>query len=399
MITGIYNAGIFSMDSAGGNAFLETGWITLEGPRIKDIGAGMGAPGYCDRVIDLEGKIITPGLIDAHTHLGLYEEGNAKEGDDTNETSDPSTPHLRAIDGISPRDIGFQAARESGVTCVGCLPGSTNVIGGLGAVVKTAGNTVQGMVISPNCGLKVAFGENPKRVYGDKDKTPVTRMAEAGLLREKFVQALEWLREKEKEGPSSGKRDLQHESFVEVLQGKIPLRVHAHRADDMMTAIRIAEEFGVQIVLEHCMEGHFIAQEIASRDIPVVYGPMLLGRVKQELREMDETTPALLSQAGIKMAISTDHPELSIKHLSLSAAVAVREGLDKINALKAITINPADILGVSSRVGSLAPGKDADLVVWTGMPFELMTRVGTVLINGDPVYDSIGVFKKDFGCC
>ena len=398
MILGFKNAGIFSMDDSRENSFLPSGWLTVEEGRIKEIGSGIEVPGYCDKVIDLEGRIITPGLIDAHTHLGLYEEGNAKEGDDTNETSAPSTPHLRAIDGISPRDIGFQAARESGVTCVGCLPGSTNVIGGLGTVVKTTDSIVERMVLLDNCGLKVAFGENPKRVYGEKNKTPVTRMAVAGLLREKFVQALEWQREKEKEHEKEKrsifpeKRDLQHESFIAVLRGDIPLRVHAHRADDMMTAIRISEEFGVKIILEHCMEGRFIAREIAARNIPVVYGPMFLGRVKQELREMDEVTPVLLSQAGIKLAITTDHPELSIKHLSLSAAVAVREGLDEIAALKAITINAAEILGVASKVGSLVPGKDADLAIWTGMPFELRSKVGAVLINGSPVYDALSIF-------
>jgi len=392
MIIGFVNAGIYTMDGDDAGIFLPCGWITVDDGRIKDIGAGREIPGYCERIFDLAGKIITPGLIDAHTHLGLYEEGNAKEGDDTNETSNPSTPHLRAIDGISPRDIGFKAARESGVTCVGCLPGSANVIGGLGAVVKTIDSTVEGMVLSENCGLKVAFGENPKKVYGEKNKTPVTRMAVAGLLREKFVRALEWQKEKEqKECSSVQKRDLHHEAFIDVLQGNIPLRVHAHRADDMMTAIRIAEEFQVRIVLEHCMEGHFIAEEIASRDIPVVYGPMFLGRVKQELKEMDEHTPALLSQAGVKIALSTDHPELSIKHLSLSAAVAVREGMDELNALRAITINAAEILGVSTRVGSLRAGKDADLVVWTGSPFELKSKVGSVFINGCLVHDTLDI--------
>lgn len=393
MIIGLVNAGIYTMEGDDAGTFLPSGWITMENGRIKDLGAGSEIPVYCERIIDLTGKIITPGFVDAHTHLGLYEEGNAKEGDDTNETSNPSTPHLRAIDGISPRDIGFKAARESGVTCVGCLPGSANVIGGLGAVVKTIESTVEGMVLSKNCGLKVAFGENPKRVYGEKNKTPVTRMAVAGLLRDKLVQALEWQREKEQkeERSSVKKRDLHHESFIDVLQGNIPLRVHAHRADDMMTAIRIAEEFQVQIVLEHCMEGHFIAQEIASRKIPVVYGPMLLGRVKQELKEMDERTPALLSDAGVKIALSTDHPELSIKHLSLSAAVAVREGLDELTALRAITINAAEILGVSNRVGSLRAGKDADLVVWTGSPFDLKSKVGSVFINGRLVYDTLKI--------
>lgn len=387
MITGLINARLITMDDQE-DFFLTPGWIIIEGSRIREIGRSGNVPEYCNKVIDLKGKVVTPGLIDAHSHLGLYEEGNAKEGDDTNETSSPITPHLRAIDGISPRDIGFGAARESGVTCVCCLPGSTNVVGGLGAVVKTAGNTVDKMVLRENCCLKVAFGENPKRTYGEKKKSPVTRMAEAALLREKFVQALEW----QKESASSPKRDLQQQVLVDVLEGKIPMRVHAHRADDMMTAIRIAEEFGISIVLDHCMEGHFIAEEIAKRSIPVVYGPMFLGRVKQELREMDESTPGILSQAGIKIALTTDHPEISIRHLHLCAGVAAREGLPEKIALRAITINAAEILGVSSRVGSLSPGKDADLVIWTGSPLEMMSKVDAVLINGCPVYDRLGIF-------
>jgi len=387
MIVGFGNARLITMHNGQEDLFLAPGWICVEAGRIKDIGFGEGVPQYCDSFVDLEGKVITPGLIDAHTHLGLYEEGNAKEGDDINEISNPSTPHLRAIDGISPRDVGFKAARERGVTCVCCLPGSANVIGGLGAVLKTKDAVVDKMVISENCCLKVAFGENPKRVYGEKRENPVTRMAIAGLLREKFVQAMEWRREHD----GKMKRDLQHQVFVDVLEGRLPMRVHAHRSDDVMTAIRIAEEFGVKIVLEHCMEGHFIVEEIAQRGIPVVYGPMLLGRVKQELREMDERTPGVLSNAGVKVALTTDHPEVSIRHLSLCAAVAAREGMGEIEALKAVTINAAEILGVASRIGSLVPGKDADFVIWTGSPFELFSKVEAVFIDGQPVYDTLGI--------
>lgn len=388
MILGLTNARLITMEPSQVDSFETPGWIVIEGGKIKELGTGISFPGYCDKVIDLGGRVVTPGLIDAHSHLGLYEEGNALEGDDINEISNPATPHLRVIDGISPRDIGFKAARESGVTCVCCLPGSANVIGGLGTVVKTTKEaTVDKMVLSENCCLKVAFGENPKKTYGEKRERPVTRMAIAGLLREKFVQALEWQRE----NAASPKLDLQHQVFLKVLEGKLPLRVHAHRADDTMTAIRIADEFGVPIVLEHCMEGHFIAEEIARRGIPVVYGPMLMGRVKQELREMDERTPSVLSKAGVKVAITTDHPEISIRHLSLCAAVAVREGMDEIEAMKAVTINAAEILGVSLRVGSLAPGKDADLVIWTGSPFELRSKVEAVLINGCPVFDTYDI--------
>lgn len=386
MTIGFSNARLITMEESGEEMPLNTGWMTVAEGKIREVGYGSSVPQYCGKVVDLKGKVVTPGLIDPHSHIGLYEEGNAKEGDDINEISNPATPHLRVIDGISPRDIGFKSARERGVTCVCCLPGSANVIGGLGSVLKTADNQVDEMVLSPNCCLKVAFGENPKRVYGEKRENPVTRMAIAGVLREKLVQAAEW----KSENMSSPKRDLQQQVFVDVLEGRLPMRVHAHRADDVMTAIRIAEEFGINIVLEHCMEGHFIAEEIAKRDIPVVYGPMFLGRVKQELREMDERTPAVLMEAGVKVALTTDHPEISVGHLLLCAAVAAREGMGEMEALKAVTINPAEILGVASRVGSLAPGKDADFVVWTGSPFELMSKVDVVFIDGEPVYSTAG---------
>ena len=385
MAIGLTNAYLITMDDRK-DFFLTPGWIVIDGNRIREVSDCSQIPGDCSKVIDLKGRVVTPGLIDAHTHLGLYEEGNAKDGDDTNETSSPATPHLRAIDGISPRDIGFTAAREGGVTCVCCLPGSTNVIGGLGSVVKTVGSVIDRMVLKESCCLKVAFGENPKRTYGDKKESPVTRMAEAALLREKLVQALEW----KKENASSPKRDLRQQVLIDVLEGKISMRVHAHRADDIMTAIRIADEFGIHIVLEHCMEGHFIADEIAKRSIPVVYGPMFLGRVKQELREMDESTPGVLSQVGVKVALTTDHPEISIRHLRLCAGVAAREGMPEKAALRAITIDAAEILGVSSRVGSLTPGKDADLVIWTSSPFEMMSRVEAVIIDGRLVYDRLG---------
>lgn len=390
MKIGFKNARLLTMEENGEEKIPAPGWMVVEGGKIAELGYGEAFPNYCDRIFDLGGKFVTPGLIDAHTHLGLYEEGNAKEGDDINETSNPATPHLRSIDGISPRDIGFKAAREGGVTCVCCLPGSANVIGGLGSVLKTKDSSiVDKMVVSQDCCLKVAFGENPKMVYGEKKEKPVTRMAIAGLLREKFVEALEW----ERENASSPKQNLQHQVFIAVLKQRIPMYVHAHRADDIMTAIRIAEEFGVNIVLQHCMEGHFIAEEIAARGIPVVYGPMLLGRVKQELREMDEHTPGILSKAGVKVAITTDHPEVSISHLSLCAAVAAREGMNQLEALKAVTINAAEILGVSSRLGSLTPGKDADFVIWTGSPFELMSKVEAVFIDGSPVVDALRSFQ------
>ncbi|NLO90037.1 MAG: amidohydrolase family protein [Clostridia bacterium] len=373
-------------DSEGSFPVYDPGWIVISDSKIFAVGAGTKPPVECEKVIDLEGKVVTPGLIDAHTHLGIFEEGRPKEGDDTNEISSPVMPHLRAVDGINPRDMGFRFARENGVTCVCCLPGSANVVGGLGAALKTDGDVVDSMVVSENVGLKVAFGENPKRVYGSRKKTPTTRMAIAALLRENFVQALHWEKEKEKENYSGG--DIKKDIFVKVLKGQIPLRVHAHRADDIMTAVRIAEEFNVSIILDHCTEGHFVAEEIAKRNIPVVYGPMLLGKVKQELGELTEKTPAVLFKAGVKFALTTDHPEISVKHLMLCAALSTKEGLPKEEALKAVTFNAAEILGLSHRIGSLWPGKDADIVVWSRDPFDIMSRVEMVWINGRMVYNA-----------
>ena len=381
----LYNATLFTMDPAlsrgtGCCGVLEPGWIVIKDGRIFEIGFGKELPADRGEAVDIGGKIITPGLIDAHTHLGLYEEGRAKEGDDTNEISAPVTPILRALDGISPRDPGLKDARENGVTVVCTLPGSTNVIGGIGVALKTVGSVVDEMVISFRSGLKVAFGENPKRTYGERKKSPSTRMAVAALLREALVKA-------QVSKSSDNERDLVFEVFKEVLDGRMPLRVHAHRADDIMTAIRVAEEFSVPLVLEHCTEGHYVAREIAARGIPAIYGPMFIGRVKQELGERLDSTPAVLSEAGVKLALSTDHPEISIKYLPLCAAVAAREGLPKSAALQAITINAAEILGIADRVGSLSPGKDADLVVWSGDPIDVGSRVEMVMIDGNMVFD------------
>lgn len=339
-------------------------------------------------VINATGKWILPGFIDAHCHVGIGEEIYRYEGDDLNEMTDPLTPELRAIDGINPEDEGFRDARLGGVTAAFTCPGSANVIGGTGVVVKTAGRIVEEMIVREPAGLKVAFGENPKFVYGEQKKMPTTRMGTAALLRQAFVDAQNY-KEKLEQGRSDPdklpERDLGLENINLVLDKKIPLRAHAHRADDMMTAIRIAREFKVDIVLEHCTEGHKIADIIKEYGYPAVVGPSLINRSKVELKDKTFETPGILAQAGVKVAIMTDHSVTPIEYLPLCAALAVRNGMREDDALKAITIWPAEILGVADQIGSLQEGKDADIVVWDGKPLNLDSAPQFVLINGKVV--------------
>lgn len=368
----------------------EKATILVENGKILDVGSRVTIPEGAE-VIDVSGMVVMPGIIDAHAHLGIYEEGIGDEGEDTNEMTDPVTPHLRAIDAVNPEDKGFEDARENGITAVLTGPGSANVIGGEQIVIKTAGRVVDSMVVKNPAGLKVAFGENPKRVYQAQKKTPSTRMATAALLRENLVKAQNYMKKLERGKEDSDKepdRDLKMESLVRVLKGEIPLRAHAHRADDIMTAVRIAEEFNVKIVIEHCTEGHKIADELAKRGIPAVVGPSLTARVKVELKDRTFKTPGILAKAGVTVALMTDHPVIPVHYLPLSAALAVRDGMDEEEALKAITINPARICGVDDRLGSLEKGKDADIVVFDRWPLDVNARVKWVIIDGKVVHSS-----------
>lgn len=368
----------------------EKGTILVENGKILDVGDRVTIPEGAE-VIDVSGMVVMPGIIDAHSHLGIYEEGIGDEGEDTNEMTDPVTPHLRAIDAVNPEDKGFEDARENGITAVLTGPGSANVIGGEQIVIKTAGRVIDSMVVKNPAGLKVAFGENPKRVYQVQKKTPSTRMATAALLRENLVKAQNYMKklERGKEDPDKEPdRDLKMESLVRVLKGEIPLRAHAHRADDIMTAVRIAEEFNVRIVIEHCTEGHKIADELAKRGIPAVVGPSLTARVKVELKDRTFKTPGILAKAGVTVALMTDHPVIPVHYLPLSAALAVRDGMDEEEALKAVTINPARICGVDDRLGSLEKGKDADIVVFDRWPLDFNARVKWVIIDGKIVHPS-----------
>ncbi|OQO99467.1 amidohydrolase [Geobacillus sp. 44C] len=365
---------------------IENACIVVEEGKIKEVTTQLQNPSLFDHpeIIDASGKFITPGLIDVHTHLGIHEEGIGKEGHDFNEISSPATPHVRAIDGISPRDKGFDDARRAGVTTVQVMPGSANVIGGEMVVIKTVGQTVDEMVVRNPSGMKAAFGENPKRVYGDKGKLPTTRMGIAALFREQFIQAQTYLQKIE-----SGKeveRDLKLENLAKVLKKEIPMRVHAHRADDIMTVIRLAKEFGFDYTIEHCTEGHHIAKYIAESKIRVSVGPTMSTRSKVELADKGWHTLLALRDAGVSFSITTDHPVVGIEHLMTSAILAVKHGLEESLALQAITLNAAKHLGIEDRVGSVEVGKDADIVIWSGDPFDLRQNVEMTMINGHVVF-------------
>ncbi len=368
---------------------LNRGTILIKDGKILDICQHIDIPSDAD-IIDATGKYVLPGFIDAHSHIGIFEEAVGEIGEEGNEWTDPITPQLRALDAINPRDKAFEDAVKGGITCAFTGPGSANVIGGQSIAIKTWGKIIDKMVVKAPAGVKIAFGENPKSVYGKQKKTPATRMANAGLLRETLVKAINYKNKTQTDGKQNDtiERDLKMEILCDVLDKKLPFRAHAHRADDIITAIRIAREFDVDIVIEHCTEGHLIADELAELDVPVVVGPSLSSRSKVELKDLSFTTPGILDKKGIKVAIMTDHPVIPIQYLPICAAMAVKEGMDEDRALQAITINAAEIIGIRDRVGSIEKGKDADIVIWDGYPLEIMSKPAFVLIDGNIVYNS-----------
>lgn len=347
----------------------------------------------CDSqtIIDARGQWVCPGFIDAHCHIGLFNDGMGAEGEDGNEATDPITPQLRAIDSINTFDPSFFEARKAGVTTLCTGPGSANVIGGQFVLMKNKGMArIEDMIIREPYAVKCAFGENPKMVYGEKKETPSTRMGTAALLRQALVDAQEYKRKLNKAQADSDEeapeRSLKDEALVKVLNHEIPLKCHVHRVDDILTAIRIAKEFDVDYTLEHCTEGHMILDVLREEHARVVLGPLLTERSKVELNQMTYRAPALFYEAGIPFAMMTDSPVIPQQYLSVAAALSVKEGLPEYEALKSITIRAAQVLGVQNRIGSIEEGKDADIVLFDRYPLDFRAAVQKVFIDGKEVY-------------
>lgn len=367
----------------------ESGVILIDGDIIKSVGSAKDVkiPKNAE-IIDAKGRLVLPGFVDAHSHLGMWEECIGFEGSDGNEATDPITPHLRAIDAIYPLDEGFANARAGGVTSVVTGPGSANVIGGQFAAIKTAGHAVDDMIIKAPVAMKCAFGENPKRVYNSRNVTPTTRMAVAALLRDTLNKTKDYAARKKAAKNDPMKKppfDSKLEAMIPVVEGKLPLKIHAHRCDDILTAIRIVKEFNLKASLDHCTDGSLIANEVKASGFSAIIGPSFGVKTKLELKNKSFKTAADLYNAGVKVAIMTDCPVHEQGALPLFAGMAVKAGLPREEALKAITINAAEISGIDDRVGSIEPGKDADIVIWDKDPLTVEAKTWKVLIGGEEV--------------
>ncbi|WP_053955807.1 amidohydrolase [Inediibacterium massiliense] len=381
----IKNATIWTMEGTN----YERGSILIEEGKIKKIAEHIEAPANT-KVVDATDKIVMPGCIDAHCHLGMWEDAIGFEGADGNEMTDPVTPHLRAIDAINPLDKNFEEAREGGITTVATGPGSANVLGGQFAAIKTYGDRIDNMIVKAPLAQKCAFGENPKRVYHDQKQTPMTRMATAAILRDTLYKAKRYKEQLEASKDDLSKKpsyDMKLEALLPVLRREIPLKAHAHRADDIFSAIRIKKEFNVKMTLDHCTEGHLIVDELKEEGLAAIVGPSFGERPKVELKNTTFETPGILNNAGMKVAIMTDHPVIPVQYLPMCAAFAVKAGMKEEEALKAITIYPAEILGIDNHVGSIKEGKDADIAIWDGHPFDLQSKVSCTIIDGTIVYE------------
>jgi imidazolonepropionase-like amidohydrolase len=370
---------------------VENGTVLIEDGTITAVGAGLAVPDGA-QVIDAAGQWVLPGFIEVHGHVGVHEEAQGWAGSDTNEMTEPVTAQVRALDAINPADLGFRDAISGGVLAVNVNPGSGNPIGGQTVALRCWGRTVDEMLLREPSGLKSALGENPKRVYGEQGKMPSTRLGTAAVIRGAFVAAANYLAKVDAEAakPEADRkpvdRDLKLEALGRVLRREIPWRQHCHRADDIATALRIAEEFGYDLVIDHGTEAHLVADLLAARNIPVIIGPLFTSRSKVELLNRSLANPGRLARAGVTIAITTDHPVVPIHFLVHQATLAVKEGLDRDTALAALTINPARIAGIDGRLGSIEPGKDADLVLWSGDPLDVFSRAQRALIGGREIY-------------
>ncbi|MFF2453851.1 amidohydrolase [Isoptericola sp. NPDC058082] len=367
---------------------IENGTVLVTDGVITAVGADVEVPDGV-RTVDAGGRWVLPGFVESHGHLGVHEEAEGWAGDDTNEKTGPDGSHLRALDAINVEDEGFRDALAGGVTSVVVKPGSANPIGGQTVAIKTwGGRTVDEQVISDAVSVKSALGENPKRVYGEQKKQPSTRLGVAAVIRQAFLDAQHYAAQRDaaEEKGEPFARDLGKETLARVLAGELAWDQHTHRADDIATALRLADEFGYRLVVNHGTDGAAIADVLAERDVPVVYGPMLTSRSKVELRDRDVANLARLAEAGVRVAITTDHPVVPINFLVHQASFAVKEGLDPQVALEALTVNPASFLGLDDRVGALAPGLDGDVVVWSGDPLDVGSRAEHVFVTGVEVY-------------
>jgi imidazolonepropionase-like amidohydrolase len=364
----------------GGTVLVVDGTITAVGPDVE-VPDGV-------EVVDAAGQWVLPGFLDPHAHVGVHEEGEGAAGNDTNEMTDPNGARLRALDAINPADIGFRDALSGGVTSVVVKPGSGNPIGGQTVAIKTWGRIVDEMVVKSPCSVKSALGENPKRVYGERKQLPSTRLGVAAVIRDALTKAQDYRMRRDAAAAKGDPfdRDPTSEVLVQVLDGELPWSQHTHRADDIATALRLAEEFGYRLIVNHATEGFFLADVLAERGVPCVVGPMFSTRSKVELRERTLANPGRLARAGVLVAITTDHPVVAIDFLVHQATFAVKEGMDRADALRAITVNPAKIMGLDERVGALRPGLDGDVVIWDGDPLDVMSRAQRVYVNGVEAY-------------
>lgn len=383
----LINAQIYTMGPLG---FIKNGFVKINGNIIENVGKMEELDIENEQVVDMKGKYLYPGFIDAHTHLGMVEDGLTFEGDDINEAVDPVTPNLRAIDAINPMDRCFSEALSAGVTTVVTGPGSSNPIAGQMIAIKTYGTRIDNMIIKDPVSMKFSLGENPKNTFSEKSQSPSTRMAVAALIREQLSKARKYLLDKneffndpdENEEPEF---DAKNEALIPLLKREIPAHFHAHRSDDIFTAIRIAKEFNLDYVIIHCTEGHLIADELKRENTKVFSGPFLSDRSKPELVNLTPKTPGVLAKKGVKASIVTDHPVTPIQYLPVCASLAVREGMDAYEALKSITINAAEIAGIDNRVGSIEPMKDADILVFEHDALDFRSKPVEVFFEGKKV--------------